>query len=198
MRRYVNIMLTMLIGGLWHGANWTFVAWGGLHGIFLLVNHAWRSLRGERESSPLRQWCARVFTFLVVILTWVFFRAETFDAARRMFDGMRGLHGWINGPPPETGAWFSRLLQLGGLPIAEGWPAAGLMQLIWFVILLAIVWGLPNTQEFLLGVGRSAGARLVWRPTLAWAAGLGLCFGVAFTYSIISVNRVSEFIYFIF
>ena len=48
MRRYVNIMLTMLIGGLWHGANWTFVAWGGLHGMFLLVNHAWRSLRGER------------------------------------------------------------------------------------------------------------------------------------------------------
>jgi alginate O-acetyltransferase complex protein AlgI len=197
-RRYVNIMLTMLIGGLWHGANWTFVAWGGLHGLFLLVNHAWRSLRGERESSPFRQWSARIFTFLLVILAWVFFRAESFDAARRMFDGMRGLHGWINGPPPETGAWFSRLLQLGGLPIAEGWPAAGLMQLIWLVILLAIVWCLPNTQEFLLGVGRSAGARLVWRPTLAWAAGLGLCFGVAFTYSIISVNRVSEFIYFIF
>jgi len=64
--------------------------------------------------------------------------------------------------------------------------------------MLAIVWGLPNTQEFLLGVGRSAGARLVWRPTLAWAAVLGLCFGVVFTYSIISVNRVSEFIYFIF
>jgi alginate O-acetyltransferase complex protein AlgI len=197
-RRYVNIMLTMLIGGLWHGANWTFVAWGALHGLFLLVNHAWRSLRGERESSPFRQWIARIFTFLLVILAWVFFRAESFDAACRMFDGMRGLHGWINGPPPETGAWFAKLLQLGGLPIAEGWPAAGLMQFIWFVILLAIVWGLPNTQEFLLGVGRSAGARLVWRPTLAWAAGLGLCFGVAFTYSIISVNRVSEFIYFMF
>ena len=53
-RRYVNIMLTMLIGGLWHGANWTFVAWGGLHGIFLLVNHAWRSLRGERETNALQ------------------------------------------------------------------------------------------------------------------------------------------------
>ena len=73
-----------------------------------------------------------------------------------------------------------------------------LLQLICCLALLAIVWGLPNTQEFLLGEGRPADARLVWRPTFAWAAALGLCFGVAFTYSIISVNRVSEFIYFIF
>jgi alginate O-acetyltransferase complex protein AlgI len=197
-RRYVNILLTMLIGGLWHGANWTFVAWGGLHGIFLLVNHAWRSLRGEREGSRFGQWIARIFTFLLVIIAWVFFRSESFAAARRMFDGMRGLHGWINGPLVEPGAWFAKVLQGGGLPIAEGLPAAGLAQLLWFVVLFAIVWGLPNTQEFLLGEGRPAGARLVWRPTLAWAAGLGLCFGVAFTYSIISVNRVSEFIYFIF
>ena len=65
-RRYINIMLTMLIGGLWHGANWTFVAWGGLHGIFLLVNHAWRGLRGERETTLFRQWSARIFTFLLV------------------------------------------------------------------------------------------------------------------------------------
>jgi alginate O-acetyltransferase complex protein AlgI len=191
-------MLTMLIGGLWHGANWTFVAWGGLHGIFLLVNHAWRGLRGERETTLFRQWSARVFTFLLVILAWVFFRAESFDAARRIFDGMRGRHGWINGPPPDSAAWFSKLFQFGGVTLAEGWPAAGLMQLIYLVVLLGIVWGFPNTQEFLLGEGRPADARLVWRPTLAWAATLGLCFGVAFTYSIISVNRVSEFIYFIF
>ena len=72
------------------------------------------------------------------------------------------------------------------------------MQLAWVGILLAIVWGLPNTQEFLLGEGRPANARLVWRPTLAWATVLGLCFGVAFTYSIIAGNRVSEFIYFNF
>ena len=111
-RRYINIMLTMLIGGLWHGANWTFVAWGGLHGIFLLVNHAWRGLRGERETTLFRQWSARVFTFLLVVLAWVFFRAESFDAARRIFDGMRGRHGWINGPPPDAAAWFSKLLRI--------------------------------------------------------------------------------------
>src|SRR5437016_12464491 len=44
-RRYVNLMITMLLGGLWHGASWTFVVWGGLHGIYLALNHAWRFLR---------------------------------------------------------------------------------------------------------------------------------------------------------
>ena len=65
-------------------------------------------------------------------------------------------------------------------------------------LLLAIVWGLPNTQQFLLGEGRPADARLIWRPTLGWAAVLGISFGCAFTYSIIAGARVSEFIYFIF
>jgi alginate O-acetyltransferase complex protein AlgI len=197
-RRYVNIMLTMLIGGLWHGANWTFVVWGGLHGVFLLVNHAWRGLRGEREPTPLGQWSGRILTFVLVIFAWVFFRSESFAAARRMFDGMAGRNGWINGPSVEAPAWFPKLLELGGLSGAAGWPATWLLQLICCIALLAIVWGLPNTQQFLLGEGRPAEARLVWRPTFAWAAALGLCFGVAFTYSIVSVNRVSEFIYFIF
>jgi alginate O-acetyltransferase complex protein AlgI len=197
-RRYVNIMLTMLIGGLWHGANWTFVAWGGLHGIFLLVNHGWRSLRGERETTAFKQWSARVFTFLLVVCAWVFFRSESFAAAGRMFDGMRGQYGWINGAPPDPAAWFASLLRLFGVTVAEGWPAAGLLQLICILALLAIVWGLPNTQQFLLGEGRSAHARLVWRPTLGWAAVLGVSFGCAFTYSIIAGARVSEFIYFIF
>ena len=44
-RRYANLMITMLLGGLWHGAGWTFVIWGGLHGIFLVINHAWHGLR---------------------------------------------------------------------------------------------------------------------------------------------------------
>jgi alginate O-acetyltransferase complex protein AlgI len=190
LRRYVNVMLTMLIGGLWHGANWTFVAWGGLHGIFLLINHAWRNLRGEREGSAIGQWIARISTFLLVVVAWVFFRAESFEAAHRLLDGMRGLHGWINATPP----WVTTTPPI----IGEGWTAAGLLLLAWFAVLFTIVWGLPNTQEFLLGEGRPAHARLVWRPTLGWAAALGLMSGVALTYNVVAVNRVSEFIYFIF
>jgi hypothetical protein len=197
-KTYRNLMLTMLIGGLWHGANWTFVAWGGLHGIFLLVNHAWRNLRGQREESAIGRWIARVTTFLLVVLAWVFFRAESFETADRILDGMRGMHGWINGTPPGAAPWFAATLQAIGLGLGEGWPAAGLLLLGWFAVLFTIVWGLPNTQEFLLGEGRTAHSRLVWRPTLGWAAALGLLSGVAFTYNIVAVNHVSEFIYFIF
>jgi D-alanyl-lipoteichoic acid acyltransferase DltB (MBOAT superfamily) len=197
-RHYVNIMLTMLIGGLWHGANWTFVAWGGLHGLFLLLNHAWRKLRGERPSTAIGRWIGRILTFLVVVLAWVFFRADSFAAARRIFAGMIGRNGWISGAPADPANWLAQSLQYVGIPVAAGWPAAGLLQLVWCVVLLAIVWSLPNTQQFLLGEGRPAHARLVWRPTLAWGAALGLCFGVALTYVLVAGNRVSEFIYFIF
>ena len=70
-----------------------------------------------------------VFTFLLIVCAWVLFRSENFAAARDMLDGMRGLHGWLNGPPPESAEWFVRLLQFGGVTIAAGWPAAGLLQL---------------------------------------------------------------------
>ena len=190
-------MLTMLIGGLWHGANWTFVVWGGLHGLFLLVNHAWRNLRGEREVNVIRQWIARVATFLLVVLAWVFFRAESFDAAHRILDGMRGMHGWLHGPLLDQTPRFAAMLKQMGLEVGEDSLAGGLL-LGWFAAAFAIVWGMPNTQQFLLGEGRPKNARLVWRPTLGWAATLGLLFGVAFTYNVVAVNRVSEFIYFMF
>jgi len=198
LRRYINILLTMLVGGLWHGASWTFVAWGGAHGFFLVANHVWRDRRGERETFALKQSAARVFTFLLVVCAWVLFRADTFAAAGRMFDGMRGLHGWLNGPPPDPGVRVVELLQIVHVTIAPGWPAAGVLQLAWIAGLLAIVWTLPNTQQFLLGEGREADTRLMWRPTLGWAAALGILFGCAFTYSIVAESHVSEFIYFIF
>ena len=197
-RRYVNILFTMLVGGLWHGASWTFVAWGGLHGMFLLANHAWRDRRGERETFAAKQWSGRVVTFLVVVCAWVLFRSDNFAAAGRVFNGMRGLNGWINGPPPDPALWLVQLLQFFRITIAPGWPAAGVLQLLWIAGLLAVVWALPNTQQFLLGEGRPADARVMWRPTLGWAAALGILFGCAFTYSIVAERHVSEFIYFIF
>ena len=121
-RRYVNIMLTMLIGGLWHGANWTFVAWGGLHGLFLLVNHGWRSLRGERESSPFRQWIARIFTFLLVILAWVFGRPQTI--ASRMTNQMNCMRPAAGQPsaignPPSCSSFANHAPVSGGGPLIQ-------------------------------------------------------------------------------
>lgn len=85
-RLYTNLFLTMLIGGLWHGAGWTFVFWGGLHGLYLAINKLWNRL----NIFTLPDIFAQALTFLSVIVAWVFFRAETFDSAatlvRAMFD----------------------------------------------------------------------------------------------------------------
>jgi alginate O-acetyltransferase complex protein AlgI len=129
-RRYGNLVLTMLIGGLWHGASWTFVAWGALHGAYLMINHGWRSLRQrlglQPANGPVGTWGARLFTFFAVVVAWVFFRAETFPAAVAVLRGMAGLGTW--GEP-------THLRHLACL--------AGLMG---FVFLL------PNSQQLLAGI----------------------------------------------
>ena len=93
-RTYINLMITMLLGGLWHGATWTFVAWGGLHGLYLAVE---RWLTGRFGDNPVwRTPAARaglaLVTYVLVNVTWVFFRAPTFAGATGMLAGMLGLH----------------------------------------------------------------------------------------------------------
>src|SRR5512146_1432395 len=79
---YRNLLATMLLGGLWHGAAWTFVAWGGIHGLGLAVERLWRDLRrGEPRDSALKRWAGRIVTFHVVCLGWIFFRADSFGRA---------------------------------------------------------------------------------------------------------------------
>ena len=81
--RYVNLMVTMALGGLWHGAAWTFVVWGALHGLYLCINHAWNNYgpgiapRFERAADI----AALLLTFLSVVVAWVFFRADSLSSA---------------------------------------------------------------------------------------------------------------------
>jgi alginate O-acetyltransferase complex protein AlgI len=83
---YRNLMLTMLLGGLWHGAAWTFVVWGGIHGVGLCIERA----TGWRPHTRAQEWLGRILTFHVVCLAWIFFRADSFGTARevivRLFD----------------------------------------------------------------------------------------------------------------
>jgi D-alanyl-lipoteichoic acid acyltransferase DltB (MBOAT superfamily) len=79
-RKHLNLMITMLLGGLWHGANWTFVVWGGLHGLFLIVNHFSREVLKFTLPKPI----AWVLTMMAVGLAWIFFRAENFTVAIAM------------------------------------------------------------------------------------------------------------------
>ena len=87
-RQAVNVVLTMLLGGLWHGANWTFVVWGGMHGVALAVNHLW-SQAGFRLPRPI----AWAVTMLFVIVAWVLFRAANFSTAAAVLGSMAGAHG---------------------------------------------------------------------------------------------------------
>lgn len=90
-RTYVNLFLTMLLGGLWHGANWTFVVWGALHGLALVVHRAItrgiRSYRAERDANPsaVAHVVGVVATFHFVCATWIFFRSADFGQAQVMF-----------------------------------------------------------------------------------------------------------------
>jgi D-alanyl-lipoteichoic acid acyltransferase DltB (MBOAT superfamily) len=87
-RQAVNVIVTMLLGGLWHGANWTFVAWGGLHGVALAVDHVW-----ERWGFPLPRTVAWALTLLFVMACWVLFRAADFATAGDILRSMLGEHG---------------------------------------------------------------------------------------------------------
>src|SRR5580692_3421857 len=88
--RYVNLMITMLLGGLWHGAAWTFVIWGALHGVYLCINHAWINY-----GPPIPKWLERpagvvafLVTFLAVVVAWVFFRADSLASALSVLSDM--------------------------------------------------------------------------------------------------------------
>lgn len=89
LRRNINLFITMLLGGLWHGANWTFVIWGALHGGVLALNHAWR-----KRGLVLPTLACWALTFLTVVVGWVFFRAATFTRAWELLRGMVGLGGF--------------------------------------------------------------------------------------------------------
>ncbi len=99
---YRNLMLTMLLGGLWHGAAWTFVVWGGLHGGALAFDR-WRMRRPGHvppERSRRRVWLARILTFHFVCFAWIFFRSESFGAAWDMITGL--FTGWGEASPLVT------------------------------------------------------------------------------------------------
>jgi D-alanyl-lipoteichoic acid acyltransferase DltB (MBOAT superfamily) len=96
-RRYLNLMLTMLLGGLWHGAGWSFVVWGGLHGLYLVVHSAWRQAL-QRWWPQAPAWpgagaLAWLLTFTSVVVAWVFFRAVDLPTALSLLRGMAGLQG---------------------------------------------------------------------------------------------------------
>jgi D-alanyl-lipoteichoic acid acyltransferase DltB (MBOAT superfamily) len=173
-RRYFNLLVTMLLGGLWHGAGWTFVAWGGLHGLYLIVHQLWvKATRGlawaAGRPAVLLGW---LLTQLAVVVGWVFFRAETFGEALTLLHGMVGRHG------------------LGA--------AVKTSDAVVIVFTGAVALFAPNTEAiFRLAekTGETAPApTALWRPTSGWALGTAAVFALA----VLHLSGVSEFLYFQF
>ena len=188
-RRYVNLMLTMLLGGLWHGANYTFVVWGALHGIYLVINHAWRSLPSRARNvdavSAIRvasaMFASRVATFLCVSVAWVFFRANDLGAANNMLRGMLGLSGL----PVHTPAGATQRLLVRSLPeFTTLFLAAGVL-----------VWAMPNTRQIADRLERAlddpAAGVFYLRMVPATA-------GVVLALAVLAMRQISTFLYFQF
>jgi D-alanyl-lipoteichoic acid acyltransferase DltB (MBOAT superfamily) len=101
---YRNLMLTMVLGGLWHGAAWTFVVWGAIHGFAQCVEH-WRRTTREARGLPepadtaRRRWTARIITFNVVSLAWIFFRSESISGAFDYLVRMLNPANWLDASP---------------------------------------------------------------------------------------------------
>lgn len=168
-RRYLNLLITMALGGLWHGAAWGFVFWGLLHGLFLTINHAWRKAVGEGMPYAI----GATITFFAVAIAWVPFRAESLDATTRFAAALMGSCGDC--------AHVNAGLEI--LPL---------------LILAGALTSLFPTVEQITGFDTEepkAGIR--WTPSPAWAVTLGIVFVVSLA-AILAVGRSSEFLYFQF
>ena len=185
-RRLANILVTMILGGLWHGASWNFIFWGLLHGLFLVINHAWIQVctvagPGHLRTSKPYVIGARVLTFVTVVLAWVFFRAETFDGSILVLEGLLGRNGL-------------------GMEAAGSYSDA-----TWYLLPAAVIAFLAPTSQAWLGIsaqGRTEGGDsgrvpfvyVRWPPTLFTAVAMG---GIAFA-TIFMMRGLSEFLYFQF
>ncbi|MGC4014514.1 MAG: MBOAT family protein [Luteolibacter sp.] len=204
-RRYVNLLLTMILGGIWHGAGFAFLLWGLLHGLYLCVNHAWFAFRKKHGIKPLPKPLAIVLTFLAVLIAWVPFKAgdfehatnangSTLDAIKHAIEinknifasmfGFNGFHGW-----PDKSAYVvkdSHALRA--------------------CLCIFACWLFPNTQQFLrryspaLDAGSFDGNRVgprrwwQWRPTPVWF----IFTLILLLVTLFQFDKVSTFIYFQF
>ncbi|WP_370304790.1 MBOAT family O-acyltransferase [Sinimarinibacterium flocculans] len=203
-RRYANLFLTMLLGGIWHGAGWTFVLWGAWHGLMLIANHAWATLRcriGWRGEAGLWQGCAWALTFAGVVAGWVLFRADSIHTAKGMLASMMGLNG------ASLPLHWRGLLQ----PVVPALEAAGVVfensavmltytPLLWVGLLGVISVFAPNVYRIaaryrpVLRDDAPPQARLAWRPT--WACTVAVA-GLA-ALALLSLSNISQFLYFQF
>lgn len=218
MRRYSNLLIVMFLGGIWHGAGWTFIVWGLLHGMYLLINHAWRDALAWLDIKLTRRWSiyiadvlSRCLTLLVVVVAWVFFRADNLDAAQSILESMCGMHGlsllgslqgllsvqqiaWLE----AYGVSFTGMFYNGLANFNVG--------IIWIAVLMICTQILPNTQTVMrkYKAGLSDMSRHIQEKpgVIGWRINMlsGMIVGILlfFSFSKWFAATPSEFIYFNF
>ncbi|MGE0709456.1 MAG: MBOAT family protein [Planctomycetota bacterium] len=207
------LALAFIAVGVWHGAGWTFLLFGALHGGYMVLNALWREFRRRRRRrlglggqapspGPALRWLCRVATFLAVVFSLALFRAKDLSAVGRLYEAMLGLHGF---PLPQRYELMlgpvARALARLGVTFAPV-PLLKLKAVAVLPVLLAIVWLAPNTQQILarhspaLGVVPSDGEPRwwEWRPTWYWALVVGAIAALA----LLGLTSVDRFIYFQF
>ncbi len=186
-RQMLNLFVTMLLGGLWHGAGWTFIIWGALHGVFLAVHRLWSGFAQDRGFT-IPRWLGWLVTMLCVMTAWVYFRSPDIATAHSILASLIGGNGFGLKTP-----------NLSALPL-EGWP---IILLAGLVATLA-----PNSAEIFRRYAptlklvtlakRQLGrfeSHLEWRPVTGWALVAGL---VATAGAVAILGWQSEFLYFQF
>lgn len=207
-------VFTMFLSGFWHGAGYTYLVWGILHGVYLSVNHAWRQWRPkwdkavyERIMKPV----GFVMTFLCVVVAMVLFRAPTMTSALHVLHGMAGLDG-VTVPMAlldRGGAALAQLLLWLGISGDASSGAAFTNACLWIAPLLFIALAMPNSLELL---GRftpalyfeappatgTAGGRRRAAPSamrVAWNARWAVLSAAFFVFGALGLSRPSEFLY---
>jgi hypothetical protein len=200
-RRYANLLATMVIGGAWHGAGWTFILWGFVHGVALAINHLWSDITA-RSGLRTPVFIARIVTLLVVVFAWVPFRAPDLQTTFAIWRGMIGFGGITVPSNWPHGVIIAQELHLKAADLGVDGSTTLSIVLMFLACLV-----LPNSQQLAAPVSIGLDSRGYdakpktsatfierWWGTVPAAIVLGLAFGMALR----AIGGYSAFIYFQF
>ena len=197
-RMLVNLIITMLLGGLWHGAGWTFVLWGLLHGLYLAANHVWRTFRKNtlghnlENRSFIGKTASVMLTMLAVTLGWVLFRAETIHGASGMLKGMFGVNG-ATLPNAFSNIHPALTSLLEGLHINTMAESGTLFITKWICIVsTSIILFLPNSTQYVNSIFSSKS------PSTTSLFMRAMITSILIVWAVIAIGKPSEFLYFQF
>ena len=189
-----NVLIVMAIGGLWHGASWTFVAWGGIHGVLIGFCHISRVIKKKTKYQETNSiyciWGSQLLTLVLVTLAWVFFKSEDFEQA---FDITRSMLGFNGLDLPRFLGSSSTLDYLrfhGGLPN----QVADISLIPLFILCILLVFLAPNTLQ-IIKIGKKIDSRIILpSPKVIFASGLLFFFSIKTSFESLSY----DFLYFRF